>query len=434
MSPGTPTVGASAVRKVFQRLLPFAMLLLFFNLIDRTNISFAALQMNQDLGLTPAHYGLAAGIFFLGYCLFEIPSNLILVRVGARRWLARIMISWGLVVGAMAWVSGPGSLYGARLLLGVAEAGLLPGLIYYLAAWVPAQRRGLAFSALMSTTALSNFFGGPLATGLMRLEGVAGLHGWQILFLAESSATVLIGLVVLRVLPDTPSQARWLDAAEQRFLSEAYEADLAAKNSRGATSLWRGLSDRRVLLGTLLNFFLICCNFGTVYWLPQIVKSLGDLTNAHVGLLTCIPYGLGGLAMLISGRHSDHTGDRKWHLLAGALIAAIGYAWAAAATQPQAAFAGLCLATLGIWSTFGVFWAYANDVLGGKAAAGGLAFMNAVSTLGGLAGPALIGVIRQRSAGFGASLVFLAVLALISAMLALPLERAPAAQRIRAQV
>lgn len=414
----------SAVRKVFRRLIPFAMLLLFFNLIDRTNISFAALQMNQDLGLTPQAYGFAAGVFFLGYCAFEIPSNLMLARVGARRWLARIMISWGLMVLAMAWVSGARSLYVTRFLLGIAEAGLLPGLIYYLAAWVPPPQRALAYSALMSTTALSSFFGGPIATGLMQLEGLGGLRGWQIMFVAESIATVLIGLIVLVALPDAPANASWLDADERHFLKAAR----AAETSSGApptSSLWKVCTDGRVMLGTLLNFFLICCNFGTVYWLPQIVKSLGNPTNLQVGLLTCIPYGLGAVAMLACGQSSDRMADRKWHLTGGSAVAATGYVWAAAATHPVGVFSGLCLATAGIWSTFGVFWAYANDVLRANAAAGGLAFMNSVSTLGGIVAPAMIGVVRQRTHGFGATLLVLALFACVSTLLGLLIERRP---------
>jgi MFS transporter, ACS family, tartrate transporter len=397
------------------------MLLMFVNLIDRTNISFVALRMNQDLGLTPAVYGVAASVFFLGYCLFEVPSNLILLRVGARRWLARIIISWGLIVLLMAAVRGPRSLYAARFALGVAEAGLLPGLIYYLSAWIPAAKRGVAFSALMSTAALSNFFGGPFATGLMHLDGMAGFRGWQLVFLVEGAATVLIGLASLRLLPDSFAEVRWLDDAQRRFLSEAQASDAANKQAGGALSLRQGFSDKRVLLGTALNFFLICCNFGTVYWLPQIIKSLGTVTIEQVGLLACIPYGLGGIAMILAGRHSDRTHDRKWHLFTGATIAVAGYLCASAARQPVVAFAALCVATIGIWSTFGVFWAFAGDVLSGVAAAAGFAFMNSLSTLGGIVSPALIGYVRERSTGFGASLMVLALLAGMAALLALTL-------------
>jgi MFS transporter, ACS family, tartrate transporter len=414
-------VSDAAVAQVFRRLLPLVMLLMFVNLIDRTNISFVSLQMNQELGLTPAAYGVAASVFFLGYCLFEVPSNLILVRVGARRWLARIMISWGLIVMLMAQVKGAHSLYLARFALGVTEAGLLPGLIYYLSAWVPATKRAIAFSALMSTTALSNFFGGPIATSLMGVR-TAGLHGWQLVFIAEGIATILIGFAVLRLLPESFREARWLSEEERAYLAQAWILDADRKRLQGATSLWAAFSDRRVLLGTLVNFFLICCNFGTVYWLPQIIKSLGTVSIQQVGLLACIPYGLGALAMILWGRHSDRTGERRWHLFWGAAIGVAGYACAACAREPAAVFVGLCIATLGIWSTFGVFWAYAGDVLGGVAAAAGFAFMNSLSTLGGLVSPALIGLVRAHSTGFAASLLLLAALAGAAALGSLTLR------------
>jgi MFS transporter, ACS family, tartrate transporter len=414
-------VADRAIAQVFRRLIPLAMLLMFVNLIDRANISFVSLQMNEELGLTPAAYGVAASVFFLGYCLFEVPSNLILVRVGARRWLARIMISWGLVVLFMAQVKGAHSLYLARFALGVTEAGLLPGLIYYLSAWVPPTKRAIAFSALMSTAALSNFFGGPIATSLMAVTA-AGFHGWQLVFIAEGVATILIGFAVLRLLPETFREVRWLSGEERVYLAQAQTLDAERKRLHGATSVWQGFSDRRVILGTVVNFFLICCNFGTVYWLPQFIKSLGNITIQQVGLLACIPYGIGGLAMIIWGRHSDRNGDRRWHLFWGAAVGVVGYVLAACAQQPATAFLGLCVATLGIWSTFGVFWAYAGDVLGSAAAAVGFAFMNSVSTLGGLVSPALIGFVRARSAGFTASLLVLAALATAAALCSLTLR------------
>jgi MFS family permease len=274
----------------------------------------------------------------------------------------------------------------------------------------------------MSTTALGSIIGGPIAVGLMHLGSPAGMHGWQMMFLIEGIVTVLLGFTVLRYLPDAYSDARWLDASEQNYLSHARAVDLALKRSSGVTSLRGGFSDRRVLLVTAVNFFLICCNFGTVYWLPQIIKSLGRLSNDEVGLLASIPFALGGVAMLLWGRHSDHTADRKWHLFTGAAVAAAGYGWAAASAQPLEIFAALCVGTLGIWSTFGVFWAYAGDLLGGTAAAGGLAFMNSLSTLGGLVSPALIGIVREKSSGFSASLALIAVFATLGALLALLLE------------
>ena len=410
--------GSSALRKVLQRLLPFTMLLFFFSLIDRTNISFAALQMNEDLDFGPTVYGFAAGIFFVGYCLFEIPSNLVLMRVGARRWLARIMLTWGLVVVATAWVSGLKSLYMMRFLLGVAEAGLLPGLFYYLGTWIPASHRGLGLSVLMSTAALSNVIGGPLATGIMELDGWLGFRGWQLVFIVEGVPTVLVAVAVLALLPETPREARWLEPAERDWLESTIARENATKARVGAMSLRRGFTDRRVLIATVFSFFLVCCNFGTVFWLPQILKSLGSLTNLQVGQLSVVPYLLGGVGMIFWGRHSDRGHDRRWHLVASGVLAMIGYALAGLASTPAVSFVGLCLATLAVWSMFGVFWAIAADQLAGPAAAVGLAFINSVGTLGGFVAPLLMGYIRELTGAFSGSLLALAASAALTALMA----------------
>jgi ACS family tartrate transporter-like MFS transporter len=419
----------SALQKVMRRLLPFLMLLLLFNLLDRTNISFAALQMNSDFGFTPSVYGLAAGIFFIGYFLFEVPSNLVLVRVGARLWLARIMVSWGLVVIAMAWIRGPASFYTLRFLLGVAEAGLLPGVLLYLSRWVPRRRVALAFSILMATTALANVLAGPLAAGLLQLDGLAGLRGWQLLFIAQGVPTVLIGCSVALYLPERPADAGWLTGAEKSALATTIAAEEAAKREHGVTALRQGFLDRRVLIATLLGFLFVCCNFGTVFWLPQIIKSMSSATTTQVGFLSSIPYLLGGIATIVWGRHSDRSGERRWHLLAGALLGAAGYAYAAGAGSATGSFLGLCLATLGIWSMFGVFWAYAGDLLGGTAAAGGFALINSSSALGGFVAPVLMGVVRERTHSFSGALLLLAALALAAAFTSLLMRSPQPAQR-----
>jgi ACS family tartrate transporter-like MFS transporter len=419
----------SALHKVMRRLLPFLMLLLLFNLLDRTNISFAALQMNADFGFTPSVYGLAAAIFFIGYFLFEVPSNLVLVRVGARPWLARIMISWGLVVIAMAWVRGAASFYTLRFLLGVAEAGLLPGVLLYLSRWVPRQRLGLAFSTLMATTALANVLSGPIATALMQLDGLAGLRGWQLLFMAEGIPTVLIGIAVALWLPERPADAGWLSADEQAALASTIAAEEVGKREHAATTFRQGFFDRRVLIATLLCFLFVCCNFGTVFWLPQIIKSMSSATTMQIGFLASIPYLLGGIATILWGRHSDRSGDRKWHLVAGALLGAAGYAYAAGADSASGSFIGLCVATFGIWSMFGVFWAYAGHLLGGAAAAGGFALINSSSALGGFVAPLLMGVVRERTHSFTRALLLLAVLALLAALTSLLTSSAVPARR-----
>jgi MFS transporter, ACS family, tartrate transporter len=407
--------GEAAIGKVLRRLLPVLMLLMMMNLVDRTNISFAALQMNADLGFSASVYGLGAGIFFVGYFLCEVPSNLIMVRVGARAWLTRIMISWGAVVLFMAWIQGARSFYGMRLLLGVAEAGLLPGVLLYLARWIPGRRLGFAYSLLMSTTAIANVVSGPIAGALLELDGTAGLRGWQIMFIAEGLPTMVLGCLISTLLPERPVDTRWLNEEERRWLATTIEQEDRSKHGSGVTSFVGGFFDRRVLSAILVGFLFVCCNFGTVFWLPQIIGSWGRLSPFEIGLLAGVPYLLGGVATVTWARHSDRTLERRWHLVCGGLLGSVGYALAAIASGPAGAFLGLCIAAIGIWSMFGVFWAYVGNLLGGAAAPGGLAVVNSFSTLGGFLGPVAMGIVRDRSHGFGASLLVLAIFALFTA-------------------
>jgi ACS family tartrate transporter-like MFS transporter len=418
-------VGSNALRKTLQRLVPFSMLLFFVQMTDKTNVSYAALQMNQELGFTPAVYGMGAGIFFLGAFLFEIPSNLILLRVGARRWLARIMISWGLIVTGLAWVHSASSFYALRFVLGAAEAGLLPGLMYYLGTWIPKERRGAATSWLMSAAAIGPIIGAPLATGIMELHGFSGFAGWQWLFLLEGGATVIVGFITLYGLPNSPADARWLNAREQQWLNDVMSRELAAKQRTGMTSLAAGFFNRRVLIALVISFLLVFCNFGFVLWLPQMLKSFGGLTNMQVGLLSVLPYACGAIGMILCGRFSDRLGERRWYLVGGGMVAAAGYAAAGLAHNNILAFLGMCIAAAGILSTFGVFWAYANDLLGGAAAAGGLAFINTASQLGGFLGPTSVGYLRQVTHSFTESLFVLAGCSFLTAIVALALKKPP---------
>ena len=414
--------GDATVRKVLRRLLPVLMLLLVVNLVDRTNISFAALQMNADLGFTRSVYGIGAGIFFVGYFLFEVPSNLIMVRVGARPWLARIMISWGAVVIAMAWIEGARSFFILRSLLGIAEAGLVPGVLLYLARWIPGGRLGLAYSLFMSTTAIANVVSGPIAGALLELNGLFGLRGWQLMFITEGLPTIALGCAIARFLPESPAEARWLTPSERSWLVDTIRRENETKSLQGITGFWAGFSDRRVLIATVVAFLFISCNFGTVFWLPQIIRSWVELTPIEIGFLTGIPYLLGAVATVLWGRHSDGTLERRWHLISGALLASLGYALAALSPSPVGSFAALCLATVGIWSMFGVFWGYVGNLLGGAAAPGGLAFINSFSTLGGLLGPMAMGFVSDRTHGFAASLAILALFALLTAAAALLID------------
>ncbi|MGH8139883.1 MAG: MFS transporter [Steroidobacteraceae bacterium] len=421
--------GSTTTRKLVARLVPFAMLLFFVQMMDKTNVGFAALQMNQDLAFTPQVYGFGAGVFFLGAFLFEIPSNLVLARVGARRWLARIMITWGFIVIGLAATHSAGYFYLMRFLLGVAEAGLLPGILYYLHTWMPEQKRGMASSALMSTSAIGAIVAGPLATGLMQLRGVLGLNGWQWIFVAEGIATVLIGALTYWYLPDTYAEARFLSGTERRWLADTMHREALVKREVGVTSFMAGFFDKRVLVAVAVSFLLVLCNFGTVFWLPQIIKSFGGLSDMQVGWLSVLPYACGGAGMIWWGRHSDRRGERRWHLVLSAVVAAVGYSWAGLAPSSTLSFLGICLGTAAIMSMFGVFWAHAGDLLGGAAAAGGLALLNTASQLGGFLGPVIMGVVRKQTQSFSAGLLVLGGCALLMALIAAAMRNQSLARR-----
>lgn len=411
-----------AVGKVLWRLLPLAMLLFFFSLVDRTNISFAALEMNKDLGLSSPQYGTAAGVFFIGYFLFEIPSNFLLQRIGARVWLARIMITWGLVVAAMTLVQGVTSLYVLRFLLGAAEAGLLPGLLLYLSLWLPAAQRGMAFATLLATTAIAYVIGAPMTAMMMKLPAF-GLHGWQFMYLLQGALTVLIGIVTFFVLPNSVERATWLSQDEKSALRAKLTMEYEEKKAVGATGLWQGFFDERVLLATATCFFLVCANFGTVLWLPQIIRAiLPQLSIVQISLLISLAFVIGGAGGILWGRHSDKSGDRKWHIAGSALLAALGYGLAGWSGGPVVQLIGLCVGILGIWSIFGVFWAYVGDLLGGDAAAGGLAFVNSIGTLGGLVSPIVLAFALQKHGSIGGSIYALSVFSLLTALFACTLK------------
>jgi len=406
------------LRKIERRLIYFCMLLFILNYIDRINVGIAALQMNKDLGFGPTIYGAGAGIFFIGYFIFEIPSNLILERVGARIWLARIAITWGIISAASAWIYNETSFYIIRFLLGFAEAGLLPGIMLYFSYWFPQRERGKALALFMTGTAISNIIGAPLSAALLGLDGVFGFRGWQIMFVLEGIPSVIVGFAALYYLTDKPAQAKWLTAEEKTWLERVLAQEVAAKEAvSGRMTLRMGLTNPRILLISLLCFFLVSGNFGVVFWMPQIIKALGDLSIMQVGVLTTIPYIAAVIAMVWWGHHSDRTGDRKWHLAIAALVGSAGLAASAVSPNPLLSFVALCVAAVGIWSMFGVFWAMPADLLSSTAAAGGFALINSIGTLGGFSGPFLIGFVRERTGTFTASLLLLAGFVLIAALI-----------------
>ncbi len=411
--------GTHTMAKVSWRLIPFTMLLFVINYLDRVNVGFAALQMNRDLGFTPTVYGLGAGIFFIGYFLFEVPSNLVLDRVGAQRWISRIMVTWGLVSIAMAWVTNDLGFYVVRFLLGIAEAGFFPGIILYLSLWFPAAQRAKAIAVFMTATAISNIVGAPLSASLLSLNGLFGMTGWQLLFIIEGLPAVLAGMLVFHHMVDRPEKAAWLTPEEKAWLGDVLARERAAKEGQtGRLTLKQGLIDPRVLMTTALCFCLVAGNFGVVFWMPQIIKAFGGLTDIQVGLLTALPYVFAAGAMVWWARQSDRTRDRKWHLATAALLGAAGLAGSALAPTPLLSFVALCVAAIGIWSMFGVFWAMPGDFLSGTAAAGGFALINSFGTLGGFVGPYLVGFVRDRTGTFKASLLVLAAFVLCAALIA----------------
>jgi ACS family tartrate transporter-like MFS transporter len=422
----TAELSRATLAKVGWRLLPFLLLLYVVAWLDRVNIGFAALQMNADLGFSPAVYGFGAGVFFIGYALFEVPSNLILVRVGARLWIARIMITWGILSAAMLYVTGPTSFYVLRFLLGVAEAGFLPGIIYYLGNWYPAAERARAISWFMVAIPLSTVIGGPLAGVILELDGWHGLTGWQWLFLLEGLPAVVLGFVVMVYLTDSPDKAEWLTAAERQWLTEHVRAEQHAAQRRHGVGLRAALLHPTVWLLGLIIFACQCGSYGLTLWIPQIVQGLSGLGNLAVSLISALPYAAAAIGMIAIAASSDRSGERLLHIAIPSAIAAVGFVASAYFTSPVPGMIALTVAAVGDLGTRGPFWALPTRFLTGSAAAAGIGLINTLGSLGGFVGPYAVGVARQATGGFAGGLVFLALLLLLAAIAAALLRGAPA--------
>jgi len=413
-------------RRLRWRLVPYLLLLYVIAWFDRVNVGFAALTMNAQLGISEAAYGFGAGIFFVGYALFEVPSNLILARVGARRWIARIMVTWGLISIAMMFVRGEWSFYALRFALGVAEAGFLPGIIYYLSNWFPKTERARAVSWFMLGIPLGTVFGGPLAGALLGLDGAYGLSGWRWLFLLEGVPAVIFGVVTWWWLPDTPRDARWLNADEREHVARRVAEEQAATRTRHAASS----SLRTALLHPtvwLLAVVMFCCqtgSYGLNLWIPQIVKGLSAQSNLMVGFISAIPYACAALAMLWCGRSSDRSNERFFHVAVPSLIGAAGFAASAFIHSPVLGMVALSIAAMGDLCTRGPFWALPARFLSGSALAAGIALINTMAALGGFVGPTIVGYVRQVTGGFTGGLLFLAALLVVAAAGTMWLRRA----------
>jgi MFS transporter, ACS family, tartrate transporter len=407
------------------RLVPYLLLLYVIAWFDRVNISFAALQMNADLGFSSAVYGLGAGIFFAGYALFEVPSNLILARVGARRWIGRIMVTWGLISIAMMYVQGQWSFYALRFALGVAEAGFLPGILYYLGQWFPRAERARAVSWFMLGIPLSTVFGGPLAGALLGLDGWHGLQGWQWLFVLEGLPAVIFGIVTWCWLPDRPQDVRWLSVAERAHVERVIAEEDAVTRLRHSRS-----SDLRVALlhptVWLLAFVLFACqcgSYGLTLWIPQIVKGISGSSDLLVGFISAIPYIAATAAMLYVGASSDHSGERFLHVAVPSFIGAAGFAASAYLQTPVPGMIALTVAAMGDLCTRGPFWTLPQRFLSGSALAAGIALINTMGSLGGFVGPTMVGFVREATGGFTGGLLFLAALLVLAGAGALILRR-----------
>ena len=394
----------AVIRKAMWRLLPFLCFIYFVAYLDRVNVSFAALTMNTDLGISDSAYGLGAGIFFVAYFLFEVPSNFALKRFGARIWIARIMVTWGLISMGMAFIAGPKSFYAMRFLLGIAEAGFFPGMVFYLTYWFPNRVRAGILGLFIIANPASTVVGAPLSTTLLGTS-VFGLTGWQTMFLLEGLPAVVLGFVVLFVLCDSPAKAKWLSERERAVLLTAIGRD--ERLSR-FTSARDGLMSPIVWLFSALYAALMMGVYGFGLWAPQIMKSLGQLTNQQVGLVLVIPYACATLAMVLWGRHSDRTGERKWHLALPGVVGMIGFLYGGFAGNFYGAVVGFTLGAIGIYASLPLFWSLPTAILGGSAAAGGIALINSIGNLSGYLGPFLIGKLKDLTQGFAAGLILIA--------------------------
>ena len=408
--------------RVRRRLIPFLFLLYVVAYLDRINVSFAALQMNEALGFSSAVYGLGAGVFFISYVLFEVPSNLILHRVGVRLWIARIMITWGLISSAMMFVQGTTSFYVLRFLLGGAEAGFFPGIILYLTRWFPADERARAIALFMTATALAGIVGGPVSGLLLSMQGFAGLQGWQWLFLLEGVPAIVLGIAVLAWLPNGPAEAAWLDPREREWLAARLAADDAAAAGSAHDAFGAALRSGRLWALAFLYFSIIITFYGVSFWLPQILQSLSGLGDLSVAFLSALPYIVAAAGMVLVGRRSDRTGGRARLVCGCALVGAAGFGAAATFTNPVASLIALSVTAFGVWGTLGPFWAMPPAFLRGTAAAGGIAVINSVGNIGGFAGPYVVGYVREATGDFAAGLWLMAGCLVVAAAIAFALR------------
>jgi len=426
------TAGSSArtedvvVRTLTWRLVTFLFLLYIVAYLDRINLGFAALQMQQQLGFTDAVYGFGAGVFFAGYFLFQVPSNLVLERVGARRWIAVLMILWGIISASMASVTSVRSFYALRFLLGAAEAGFFPGVILYLKNWFPARARARTVARFMTAAPLSGVVGGPLSGALLGFHHKAGLAGWQWMFLLEGIPAIVLGAVVWAYLVDRPALAHWLTEEQREWLQQTLlaEANASPESESNALAAFRM---GRIWILALVYFGVNTVSYGVSMWLPNLIKSLGGMSNFTIGVLSAIPYVAAAITMVFVGLSSDRSGERRWHAAVPAFAGALAIGLAGGTTSLATAVALVSVAVVGVFSMMGPFWAMPTALLSATTAAAGIAFINSVGNLGGFFGPYIIGLVRTSTGQFrGGLLVVAGALAMSGALvLTVKLSRKP---------
>ncbi|MGF6899058.1 MFS transporter [Paraburkholderia sp. GAS348] len=427
---------ARVSRKLMLRIIPFVMLLYFVSFLDRVNVGFAAMTMNKAIGLSPTAFGLGGGLFFIGYFLFEVPSNLILHRVGARLWIARVMVTWGIVSAASAFVVGPNSFYALRFVLGVAEAGFFPGIILYLSLWFPGRQRAVAAAWFMAAAPISTAIGSPISGAIMKLPPIAGLADWQMLYILEAVPAIILGFVVLKYMTDTPSKAHWMKPEEREWLiaklkGEANARESHAGHTAGALS---ALRDPRVLALSLIYFGTSAGLYTLGLWAPLIIRQYG-FGSFETGLIAGIPSVLAVIAMILWAKHSDRTEERTWHVVIPCVVACLGFVLVGQATTALTVILALVIVNIGISAAKAPLWAMPSMFLSGAGAAAGIAMINSVGNLGGFVGPFVIGWLKNVTGSYSAGLYVVAGTLAVSAVVTLMLSRraqqthAPAGER-----
>jgi len=407
-----------AITKAFRRIIPLIIAMFVLNYIDRVNVGFAKESLEADAGIGSAAYGLGAGLFFVTYAIFEIPSNLLMERFGARLWLTRIMISWGVISAAMMFVNGPALYYTLRLLLGVAEAGFFAGVIFYFVQWFPDGHRGRANSYLYVGSAIGAIIGGPASGSLLEMHGFLGLAGWQWMFLVEGAASIVVGIIVWNLLPSRPADARWLAPAEKDALTAMLEREQRERRASAGPakppSRLKMLADPQMSLLCFVYFVAQLAQYAVTFWLPTIIDTIGGLSDAQVGWLSAVPWIFAGIAILAAGRISDRTGLRRTVVAVGFVLAAVGTAFGAFVT-PVLALVFLCVASMGFKIAASAFYVIPQRYLDGRLAAPGIALINSIGNLGGFVAPTTLGFVESSTGSATAGLYVIAAISAIGA-------------------